>query len=390
MKRRDFLASSIMATLAQGLAGCGGGQDTLKVQLLRGSLPIQAIEEFPKWAASVVPVYGELSRTVDIQVAEQLKDVFENLQRSLAPPTTKDDWGWMPFVSSPRLTYPDLATLGDSWLQRAIAQKLIQPLPIQDLPSWQKLPRRWRDLVLRDDKGNPSTTGQVWGAPYRWGTTMIAYRRDKFQELGWTPQDWGDLWRAELKGKISLLDQPREVIGLTLKKLGKSYNTQNLAKIPSLKAELQALNHQAKFYSSDRYLQPLILEDTWAAVGWSGDMLPLVKRNPQIAAVIPQSGTGLWADLWVYPQGRELTPGIKSWIDFCWQPATANRIGLLSNATSPMVSAMRTEDLLPDLRSNPLLVPPASLTDRSEFLEPLPENVITEYLALWKEIRQRV
>jgi putative spermidine/putrescine transport system substrate-binding protein len=219
---------------------------------------------------------------------------------------------------------------------------------------------------------------------------MIAYRRDKFQELGWTPQDWGDLWRTELKGKISLLDQPREIIGLTLKKLGKSYNTQNLAKIPSLKAELQALNHQAKFYSSDRYLQPLILEDTWAAVGWSSDLLPLVKRNPQIAAVIPQSGTALWADLWVYPQGREFTPGAKSWIDFCWQPATANRIGLLSSATSPMIPGMRTEELLPDLRSNPLLVPPMALIDRSEFLEPLPETAMTAYLTMWKEIRQRV
>lgn len=49
---------------------------------------------------------------------------------------------------------------------------------------------------------------------------MIVYRRDKFQELGWTPTDWSDLWRNDLQGRISVLEQPREAIGLVLKNWG--------------------------------------------------------------------------------------------------------------------------------------------------------------------------
>lgn len=385
MERRSFLIGGGMLALTQALAACENqGQTTLKIQLLKGTIPIQLIEEFPKLANPSI--------SLDIQVVEQLQEAFANLERlsSLAGKPNDTPWAWLPLGQSQTPSKPDLITLGDSWLQGAIAQKLIQPLPIKDLPSWQRLPRRWQSLVQRDSQGNPQENGQIWGAPYRWGTTMIAYRRDKFQKLGWTPQDWGDLWRQELRGKISLLDQPREIIGLTLKKLGHSYNTPDIAKIPNLKAELQALNQQAKLYSSDRYLQPLILEDTWAAVGWSTDILPLIKRNPQIAAIVPPSGTAMWADLWVEPQGQELSEKAKSWISFCWEPSTANKISLLSNATSPLVTTMRPEELLPDLAKNPLIMLPQAVIDRSEFLDPLSPNALIQYSALWQEIRQRV
>lgn len=41
-------------------------------------------------------------------------------------------------------------------------------------------------------------------------------------------QDWADLWRPELAGRISMVDSPREVIGVVLKHMGASYNTQDI------------------------------------------------------------------------------------------------------------------------------------------------------------------
>lgn len=41
-------------------------------------------------------------------------------------------------------------------------------------------------------------------------------------------QDWEDLWRPELAGKIAMVDSTREVIGMVLKSMGASYNTENI------------------------------------------------------------------------------------------------------------------------------------------------------------------
>lgn len=41
-------------------------------------------------------------------------------------------------------------------------------------------------------------------------------------------QDWSDLWRPELAGKISMVDSPREIVGAVLKSMGASYNTTNI------------------------------------------------------------------------------------------------------------------------------------------------------------------
>ncbi|HLO49762.1 MAG TPA: extracellular solute-binding protein, partial [Kamptonema sp.] len=217
----------------------------------------------------------------------------------------------------------------------------------------------------------------------------IVYRVDKFKSLGWTPTDWNDLWREELRDRISLLDNPREVIGLTLKKIGKSYNTRDLNKIPNLKAELNRLHQQTKLYSSNSYLQPLILGDTWAAVGWSADVLPLLQNQNEIAAVIPQSGTAMWVDLWVQP-----TSNLKSdfslaqqWIDFCLQPQIAAQMSLLTQASSPVIMSMKREDLPEELRDNRLLLPESSIISKSEFLFPIPDVTIEQYRKLWQEMR---
>ncbi len=388
--RRLFLTGAIGLTLGNLLSGCArqNGQ-TLSIQVLNGSIPLQVIAEFRKHLKQT-----STAGTLEIGLETQLQKLFEALQswkRSAQTKTpTANPFGWVPLINKPTVV-PDLVTLGDYWLDKAIQQGLIQPFNPQHLPGWEQLPQPWQDLVTRT---SPTGAGdRVWGMPYRWGSTVIAYRQDIFKEKGLPlPTDWSDLWRSDLRGHISLLDQPREVIGLTLKKLGQSYNTANLNAVPNLKAELAALNRQVKFYSSDAYLQPLLLGDTWLAVGWSTDILPLMQRVQTIAAVVPQSGTALWSDLWVRPATApsEIFALAADWVRFCWQPDIASQLSLLSHAASPMVVTTDPSKLPAALRQNSVLLPAASVQKASEFLKPLDPAAIKQYQATWKSLRQVV
>ena len=48
------------------------------------------------------------------------------------------------------------------------------------------LPPRWRQLVRRDANGRLDPEGAVWGAPYRWGCTLVAYDQQKLARCGWS------------------------------------------------------------------------------------------------------------------------------------------------------------------------------------------------------------
>ncbi|MBD2527011.1 extracellular solute-binding protein [Nostoc sp. FACHB-133] len=384
MDRRSFLLGTSTLALSQLLFGCGGNRQTqLKVQLLKGSIPGQVVNQFHKG----------LQQQVQLKFApvEQIEDLFQQLQNWQKKPKATDEQGWsrfIPFRQGQKTADADLVTLGDYWLKAAIEQKLIQPLQElqgNQLKQWSALDEKWKKLVTRDDQGNLDTQGKVWGAPYRWGTTVIVYNRDKFRELGWTPKDWSDLWRDGMQQRISLLNQPREVIGLVLKKLGKSYNTENLDQVPNLEKELQTLNQQVKFYSSKNYLEPLIMGDTWLAVGWSSDVLQVLGRYPQLGAVIPQSGTAMWADLWVRPAGIDKGTLSDQWIDFCWQPSTAKQISVLTKSNSPISTNIAASDIQEPLRS--LLQSDREVLDKSEFLLPLPPSAIKQYESLFAKMK---
>jgi putative spermidine/putrescine transport system substrate-binding protein len=384
MNRRYFLTGISTIAISQLLVGCGGKQQAnLKVNLLKDSIPGRVVDQFSR----------SLKQKTQLRFApvEQLQKLFEQLKTWQEPQKNDKQKSFnipLPFWQSKPEQVADLVTMGNYWLDVAIKQGLVQPLEVEKIPNWSKLPQEWQQLVRRNQEGKPDNQGKVWAAPYRWGSTMIVYRRDKFEKLGWQPQDWDDLWRDELRDRISLLNQPREVIGLVLKKLGKSYNTENLDSVPELESELRSLHQQVKFYSSDKYLEPLLIEDTWLAVGWSNDILPALVRNPELSAVIPKSGTALWADMWVRPQKAASNNQDEQnlpyqWINFCWQPEIAKQIALLTRANSPIATQIKPSEVQKPLKD---ILLDDKVFSQSEFIRFLAPSITEKYESLFTKI----
>jgi putative spermidine/putrescine transport system substrate-binding protein len=389
LSRRSLLFSASAFALGQLLTGCSGGSEAaVKIRLLENSVPPPLLKVFQRQIKGTA---------IDLSQGRQLADLFELLKTWKQQNGKPANGIEIPFVSAKPTPQMDLISLGDAWLTPAIQQGLIQPLPLAEIAEWQQLPQQWQLFVRRDRQGMLSESGDLWAAPYRWGTLMLVYRVEAFQNRGWTPTDWKDLWRSELKGQISLPDSARAVIGLTLKKMGQSVNLPDLP--TNLESELRSLHQQAKFYSSDAYLQPLILEDTQVAVGWSTDILPLLERDRRLAAVVPQSGTLLTADLWVRPAQAPVLTGdrlalLKKWIGFYWKPQTAAQLTLLSLAASPLFNSASPASTspaipVPDLlKSKSLLLPSAEIQQRSELLLPIAAPMLEQYRRLWTTVRQ--
>jgi putative spermidine/putrescine transport system substrate-binding protein len=367
MERRQFLQSLGILSLEPLLFGCQAPGNQLHIKLLKGTFPGVLVGEFGRFAKN---------RQVDVAAFGQLADSLKLLLKWSKPPVPDMSWR-LPWQSPPSQTPANLISLGDAWLATAISQNLLQPLKIDQLPSWQKLPAVWQKVGSRD--------GQIWGAPYRWGSTVLIYRRDRLLKNNIpVPTDWKDLWQPALNKKVVLLNQQQEIIGLTLKRLGHSYHT-DPQQVPELLPALRQLHQQTLSYSSDRYISPLLTGDAWIGVGWSADVLGLLNHQTDLGVVIPSSGTALWADLWVQPRSAKPepeTPTIQQWIDFCWQTAAATKITNASNGASPIFG---DHNLPPEFRQHQLLQP--SVLAKGEFLPTLNAAQQQQYQALWQAMR---
>lgn len=371
MKRRSFLLGISTLAISQSLIGCANKNTEINIQLLKGSIPGQIVNQFNKSIES--------QEKLKFILNSNIQEIFKKLQIWRNPNMNKP-MGWKRYLplQNQEISTPDiLATLGDYWLEAAIRQQLIQPLTVEKIPNWGNLDQRWQELVKRDN--------QIWAIPYRWGNTVIIYNREKLKQMGGEITDWSDLWRSELKSRISLIDHPREVIGLVLKKLGKSYNTENISQITNLEPELKKLNEQVKFYDSTTYLEPLIMGDTWVAVGWLDDIIPVLNRYPRFTAIIPKSGTAIYADVWVKPVGTDHNNLVDQWLNFCLQPNNSQKIALLTKSNSPLGNNFQLQEL-PQILHNLLLNNRETLA-KSEFLLPLSATAQKEYIDLFMKIK---
>ena len=374
--RRHFLQAATALGITTGLGGCWPGQGSNKeIQFLNRSLPPQLINQFQRQFPE--------AKELNFKAIANLQTLFDNLQTWQKPQNEeKSLLGNLPKVN--RVSTPaQLVSGGDVWLSKAIQGKLVQPFEESQLSQWSDLPERWQFLGQRNDQGFPDQGGKIWAIPYRWGPTMIIYRKEAFASLGWEPTDWADLWRPELRQRIALVDNPREVIGLTLKKLGYSYNLTNPDAIPTLAPALAELSEQVKFYSDKYYLQALLNKDVWLAVGWSNEIIPLLRSQSDLTAVIPTSGTSLWADLWTIPMGAKVEEITYNWLNFSSQPASLEQVATFSNGLA--VPYQNRE--ITSLSDNSLLKFSSDLLNRSEFLAPLTPEAENQYKNLWQGIR---
>ncbi|XP_061980094.1 uncharacterized protein LOC133700547 isoform X1 [Populus nigra] len=368
----------------------------LRIVALRGSVP-------PSWIKDFIQSQGRRLR-FRVKYLGSLENIFSDMSASF----NKHNIGPMSTVAS------DIVSVGDSWLSFAIKNAIIEPVRGVEEQDWFKgLSDKWKVYLRRNHEGEIDPEGEIWAAPYRWGSMVIAYKKSKFQEHKLAPiepllQDWADLWRPELAGRISMVDSPREVVGSVLKYMGASYNTKNIdLQVPggknAVQQNLALLGKQVRLFDSMYYLKTFSMGDAWVAVGWSSDVLPIAKRMSNVAVVVPKSGTSLWADLWAIPAATKLetnqiggrirgpSPLIHQWIEFCLQAARALpfKQEVIPGATPSAIenSVIEVPKELtkgkPKLDTNLIAgVPPPEILTKCEFLEPLPDATLSDYKLL--------
>ncbi|EEF42498.1 transporter, putative [Ricinus communis] len=376
----------------------------LRIVALRGSIP-------PSWIKDFMQSQGKRLR-LRSKLVGGLDNIFSDLSMSFSNNNIKRKVN----IGSSSVAAADIVSIGDSWLSFAIQKALIEPIRgVEDQDWFKGLSDKWKVYLRRNCEGSIDPNGEIWGAPYRWGSMVIAYKKSKFQKNKLAPiEDWADLWRPDLKGRISMIDSPREVVGAVLKYMGASYNAKDIelevhGGKSAVQENLALFGKQVRLFDSMHYLKAFGVGDVWVAVGWSSDVLPVAKRMSNIAVVVPKSGSSLWADLWAIPAASRLatnriggrvrgpSPLIHQWIEFCLQAARAMpfKQEVIPGASPSALESTPVEVPEELTRGKPRLdtnliagVPPPEILSRCEFLEPLSDAQLLDYKWLIASMQQ--
>ena len=152
--------------------------------------------------------------------------------------------------------------------------------------------------------------GCTYSAPYAVTYTGFAYAKDKIPE-GAEVDSWSILGNEALKGRISLLDDMREVIGSGLMYLGYSINSENPAEIDAAVEQILKWRANVRKFDSESYKTEVASGATWLGHGYSTDITQVIIGDDESGAparddigfALPKEGFAIAFDEMVVASG---------------------------------------------------------------------------------------
>lgn len=132
-----------------------------------------------------------------------------------------------------------------------------------------------------------------FSVPYMLAPTCLAYLASKVPN---PIESWSMLDRADIKGRATLLDDMREVLGAALKFLGHPLNSTDPAQLAA--ARDLAIRWKANIakFENEQYKTGIASGEFHLVHGYVGDLLQVAKENGDIRIFIPKEGASFPCD----------------------------------------------------------------------------------------------
>ena len=250
---------------------------------------------------------------------------------------------------------------------------LLAPLDHARLPNLPNLEPRFQ--------GPPWDQRLEYSVPYMWGATGIAYN----QSVVPAPSAWADLWSARLKGRITMLDDPEEVLGACLLKLRLSYNSTGEPSLRRAEREAIAQKPLLRAYLNAEFRDQMVAGDILVAHSWATTAQQAIDAAPQLAFAYPAEGFPLYCDNAVVLRESRRSELAHAFINYLLRAPVAAAIVETSRTATANAAA---QTLLPEaLRRNPTLFPSAETLARGQWIATMPGATQRLRDRMWTEIK---
>ena len=223
--------------------------------------------------------------------------------------------------------------------------------------------------------------GRQYSLTWQSGFGGLAWNKDKVPG-GLKTVD--DLWKPELKGKVVVLSEMRDTVGLIMLSQGVDISQpfteeQYTAALDVLQQQIDS--GQVKQVKGNDYKEDLISGQAWAAIGWSGDIFQINAENgDKWDFNLPETGGTLWSDNLIIPTTASNKTGAEALMDYYYDPKVAAEVAAWVNYICPVQGAQEEmKKIDPELAKGPWIFPTDELLDNSYIFVSLSAEEETQY-----------
>jgi spermidine/putrescine transport system substrate-binding protein len=240
----------------------------------------------------------------------------------------------------------DLIAPTDHTVDQLIRQQALLPLDRSQLNNITNVDPDFLDKRTYDPASRYSITKA-------WGTTGLMYRGDLIPV---PPRSWAEFWQLvpQHSGRVIMVEERDEVLGIALKLLGYSANATEPAQINEALQKLMELRPHVGL--SSEYFTMFRDDVVVMGLGWNGDaFLIRTEYATPVNFTTPQEGGILWEDDWCIPLNALHARNAHRFINYVLRPevaaAEANYTGY-GTAVTPAVPLIE-EAIRNDIGLNP-------------------------------------
>jgi spermidine/putrescine transport system substrate-binding protein len=278
-----------------------------------------------------------------------------------------------PQLNAGRDTGRDTFCLTDWMASRLIQLGWVQKLDKTNIPNAANL----EDALVNVEFDK----GRVYSLPWQSGFTGIAYNPastggKKVESIDQLLTD------PSLKGKVTLLTEMRDTIGLVMLAQGKDPANFTDDDFNAAIADIQSAKDkgQIRSFTGNDYAKGLASGDIAACLAWTGDVVQLQADNDKLGYILPSTGHMQWSDNFLIPNKATHKKNAEILINYYYTPKVMAAVEDYVNYISPVKGSK--EELVktdPDVANNQLIFPSAATLARSHVFKGLDPKTEQKY-----------
>ncbi len=206
----------------------------------------------------------------------------------------------------------DLVIADDYIIETVIKEGLAQKLDKAQIPNIGNIDEQFAKPFY--------DVNDEYTVPYGAGIPLIVYDP---KLTGFDLKGYNDLWDARLKDSVALIGNYRVINGITLKSMGESMNTEDIAKLKEAGEKMKKLAPNVRIISDSNTQDQLVSGEVSAALLYTSQVTSALTARSDLKAVFPSEGAGFGLMAGFIPASAPNSAAAHSFLNYITKPEVA-------------------------------------------------------------------